>query len=609
MAHPRSYREVDLSRLCEAIKRSRQEMEYYRTERLNAVRTMAGTHWSESGAGKNQPVNLLDQFVRVVGRGLIGKEPQVRLSTFDPEHWPAVDAMESWANRRITSMGLDEELKRCVVDALFCVGIMKIALASPSDASAASWNLRAGTPFAKCVDLDDFVYDITARKFSECAYLGHRYRVPLSSVKDSAVYHKSRRKLEGSEDRIYNEEGDERISALGRNLTTVQEEAEDMIDLWEIYIPRLRLVITLQSDDGGNPLFDEGMEPLRVQEWIGPDVGPYHFLAFGLIPGNAMPKGPVMDLIDLHEAANEAFRKLHRQAKRSKNYTKVDKSNTEDGERVRDANDGDIVPMTSPQSVEEVQGHGPNPAVASWFGIVKDLFNWKSGNIDALAGTNKQSDTATQDKLLHGSASSGVADMQAETMKFVSRVSRALCWFWWNDPFKVMKTTYEMPGLPGLSLPRSLHPKGAMGPNGQPPPLRRQAPFSEIGLKVDPYSLKHQSPEEMAATLDQVVMQIFLPAMALFREQGIEFDLNAYLAEMAKLKDMPVLKQIARYQEPPVEESEGMRKGDEGARMPGQTERKYVRENVSSRTDKDQFRALTEAMAGTDSGGDPNGGR
>src|SRR5207253_775171 len=141
--------------------------------------------------------------------------------------------------------------------------------------------------------------------------IGHRYRAPLEVIRNSKIYSKGRKDLSPSTDTAYNLEGDERISMIGRTyLGMDSEEFEDFVDLWEVYLPRHRMVLTLIDDQltgasktgmtNGSPA-----DALRAQHWLGPETGPYHLLSYGMVPGNAMPKAPIMDLIDLHIFANQ----------------------------------------------------------------------------------------------------------------------------------------------------------------------------------------------------------------------------------------------------------------------------------------------------------------
>ncbi len=334
---------VDLVRLTQAMHRARLVLRQFREERREMARQFVGHHWGEWGTREKRPINLLGLYVSAMVQNLVAKEPRFMLSTFKREQKAAVSAMQSWCNKEAVSMGLAGSLQRVVIDALFSIGIMKVALSTPADAAAFGWNLPAGTPFADPIDLDDFVFDVHAKDFRQVAFIGHRIRLPLEMVKDSSIYSKARKDLPASVDSAYNLEGDERLTAAGR-LPYAQSETEfeDYVDLWEVYIPRKRLILTL-PDDSLTGATDANMEPLREQEWLGPDHGPYHILGYVSVPGNAMPKGPIQDMVDLDEAANRIFRKLIRQAERQKEVLGVQAGAAEDGSRVIETSDGEAL--------------------------------------------------------------------------------------------------------------------------------------------------------------------------------------------------------------------------------------------------------------------------
>lgn len=135
-----------------------------------------GRNYSEEGTSEEVPINLLALYVSIVQRSLVAKTPRVMLSTFQFANKPSVDAMQTWVNKEMEDMHIARTLQRWVVDALFSIGIIKVALATPSDAAKYQWNLQGGQPFAMPVDLDDFVYDMHARDWDEVSFIGHRYR-------------------------------------------------------------------------------------------------------------------------------------------------------------------------------------------------------------------------------------------------------------------------------------------------------------------------------------------------------------------------------------------------------------------------------------------------
>ncbi len=574
------------------MRRSRLALQRFRENRRDMVRQYVGRHWSEEGTTQPVPVNLLALYTQIVGRALVAKDPRLMLSTFDRSLKADVSAMQAWANKEVERMYLADTLRRVVVDALFSVGVCKVGLATPGDAAVRGWGLGGGQPYAERVDLDDFVFDTNARSFDEVAYIGHRYRIPLDAAK--SWLGKKAKSLQASDLREYNEQGDERIIQLGRGSQGDNEDFEDMVDLWEVYLPRHRLVLHLQDDyvSGAEPGRD-ATELLR-QPWVGPYCGPYHVLGFGVVSGNAMPKAPIQDLLDLHLAANRAYRKVMRTVDRVKEITAIRGGAAEDGSRIMNADDGDMVKVDDPQSVNQLIFGGQTlQTVLAAATVFKDVFDFMGGNLSILGGLSPQSKTATQDKMLNENSGRTIADLQESSTKFVSKVGEALCWYWWHDPYKVQRSTYATPGMPTLTTVRQVTPQ-----------KRQRGRFDDLGIKVDPYSLRQQTPESRLAALNQVVQQIVIPMAPLLQSQGIMFDANAYLKKVAEYLDAPDLAEVLTVQEPPAQDTAPG--GGEGAGMPPNTNRTYTRENVPARTPKGDSQNLVNTLLGVDTGGDPS---
>lgn len=593
---PKTDISLDLPRLCSAAKKARMALRFYREERRDAVRLYLGNHYSDETARVPQPVNLLDLYVTVIVKNLVAKEPRVMYSTHNRPDKPAVRAMQDWVNPHLRRMNFAHSMRRCVHDALFSVGIAKVALADPGEAAVSGWQLTAGDVCVWPVDLDDFVFDVHARSFDEAGYVAHRRRVPLEVVKSFKHYSKARLKLEPTDHRAFNAEGDERIDVLGRGYTAGYEEFEDYIDLWEFWLPRHREIVTLVADDSGNPELCADEEPLRVQKWVGHPQGPYRFLGFKHVPGNAMPKGPVQDLVELHKAANNVYRKCIEQARDSKKVYAVPGGRTEQGSRVVNANDREMIACDSAPVVMDFMGADPNNLQ---FGVhLADVFDKHGGNLSTLGGLAVQAKTAHQEGLLNQNAGSGVADMQAATVTFTTEVVEACSWYWWNHPSLVMRSTVQAPGAPWIEETRELHPFGARDQAGRPRPLRRQAPWESLDIRIDPYSLQHQSPQGRAADLTAVMTQVIAPMLGLLQQQGIGVDLNKFLLLLGELKDMPDLADITTVVETPSEGMSGASGGaaQDGARMPQNTTREYVRRSVGANSPQDRAGQLANTL-------------
>lgn len=577
MAKAKRY-DCDIGRLCATMKRARLALRRFREMRREAVRQYVGSRWSEEGADREVIVNLVNLYITTVSRSLIAKDPRFLYTTSSRENKPAVKAAQSWVNRRVKQMGLKTHLTRVVVDALISMGIMKVSLASPAAAAAVGWNLQAGQPFAQRVDLDDFVFDVHARDFEEASFIGHRYRVPLWAVKDSPIYNRmARQKLTPSQDEPYNAEGDERINVLQRSYYDISaEEFEDQVDLWEIYLPRQKRVITLADNWIAGAEADD--EPLLDQEWLGPDRGPYHFLCLGTVPGNAMPSAPVQNLMPLHELANSLYRKLGEQARRQKEVTFVSGGADNDGQRLINTNDGEATRIDNPDKLKQVIMGGPNQANFLFFEKTWQYFSKHGGNIEMLAGLAAQSKTATQDKMLDANSSGIMTSMAEDTTGFVESVGQALGWYWWHHPTQEMRTKFSLPGLPDYAIDRKVTPQ-----------QRQKQRWDELDVEVDPYSMQPQTPQSRIAAINSVV-QAVQPFMQLAQQQGITFDLNAYVKMMSDYMNLPELTEVLTITEPPTNEAAP------GGGSPAETTRNYNRRSMGADSQGSQENDLSNQM-------------
>ncbi len=573
---------VNVARLAESMRASRRVLEYFRAEKRKAVKQFVGRHWSEEAADKVVPINLLARYVQVVSRALVPKNPRVMLTTRTRRHQPAVSIMQDWLNQRIVEMKFAERLQRWVTDALYGLAVMKVALATPADAVLDGYVSPAGVPFAEVVSLDDFVYDVGARDFLQAGFLGHRFRVPLETAKRLDYYDAAeRKKLTADDERTMNQDGDERISVLGHGYEAgLDKDFEPMVELWEIYFPRTKRVVTLRSDSGGVPPSDS--KPLRVQEWIGPDCGPYHFLPLQIVPDNAMPKGPVMDLIDLHTYVNALYRKLINQADRQKEVLPVSGASLDDSKNVRQASDGEIVGCDNPAGLKAISFGGPNAVNAAFAQHLMDKFSAQAGNLDLLSGASPQSKTASQDKMLNENASAGVSDMQERTVAGTAAVLTAFGWYWWNHPQEVMTTQKTAPGLADVGITRRLYPRAATTEAGGPAGITREGRFEDLQCRVDPYSMQYRSPQQRLAFLSQLVKEM-VPLIPLLQQQGITFDMQFYLKKVAEYADEPDVTGLFTIAEPPPPQGPG---GPSPVQQPpkGDTTHEYTRRSVGADT-------------------------
>jgi len=583
-------------RLCDRVRADRKNLENPRRIRREIVAQTAGPLWGNGTVAEPKPLNLASTYQKIMSSLLVPGNPRVSMRTFDTSIRDLVAACEKAVNKEIENQNLQEVFQDAVIDAFAGFAIIKVCLSTPGDARKYNWNEDAGTAYIHRVDLDDFAYDTYAKSFRDASYMGHRYRVSAEWVRKSKLFHKDRKGIQPDEPRDYNETGEEKVEVMGRGQDSEAEEIEDHVTLWEFWVPSQGKIYTFRDSDGEGPMPEQDGKPLRVQSWIGPKEGPYHILGYSRVVGNALPKGPLQDLIPLDVEVNRNLRKALRQADRMKSLTLVNRNAADtDGERLKNSSDGDIIPVDDPNNFQQIITGGADQSVVGITMQLKELFSWAAGGLDALAGLGPQAKTATQEKLLHESANRQVTDMQAVTGRFIAGVLRAWCWYWWMDPVKTIKTTYEVEPGSEFSVPVDVTPE-----------QRMQGNFNEFDIQMDPFSLSFTSPAAMDQELDQLVMQIILPLMPLLQQQGIVFDANEYLSLKAKYRNNPDFTRIISIQNMPMQEAEG----ESHEAKPGSpvTSREYVRKSESEATPQGQAQnMIAQLMTGNSQGGNPMG--
>ncbi len=426
--------------------------------------------------------------------------------------------------------------------------------------------------------------------------------MPLEAARQFREFRKGKKDLQETKPSPYDEYGLERIGVLGRSFYGHQE-LEPMVDLWEFYLPRHRLIVTFQASPGGNPVVCADGKPLREQPWVGPEGGPYYFLGYQWVPGNAMPKGPLQDLFDAHCAANQFYRKSIGATERMKEVTVY--QNEEDAKRVRDADDGDTTFVERPDQVQTmIWGGGHVQPVYGAAQAMRELFDFMGGNLALLGGRSQQAATAHQEALLNQNSQSGIEDMQESTTRFADDILRGLCWYWWKHPFAIMKSHVSLPGIPGVGLNRKVFPKNSVDEQGQPQKLQRNADFDSLNIQVDAYSLSPRTPTQKLQMLRDIFKADILPAMPMLQQQGIMIDFHAYIDRLGRYTDDPDFAELLTIREPV--EARGGDGGGDAPGMPAQTERTYNRVSGSAKTDPGQGKSqVTQLMSGNDQGGAP----
>lgn len=565
---------ADLKRLRLAVEHSRKELSPFRRARKKALDAIAGAHYNIDKPRERVPINLVEMALNIYVSQLAAKAPAAMVSTANKRLRPRALNLELALNHLFKEVKLGRSLRYCVRDAMLSVGIIKVMLEREGVEIDGEYH-DAGKPYADAIDLDDWVHDMTARQYHKVAFAGHRFQLPYQYVMESSLY-KNKDKLRPTELSNNDESGNEKAEALGRGESVNQDNYQDMVDLYELWLPEPNLIVTM-------PFEDLGTGALLVEDYNGPECGPYHFLGYQAMPNCVMPLPPVATWMDLHELANTLFRKLRNQAERAKEIGLYQGTQAADAERISEAKDGDFKRVDSLQATGTIKTGGVDPKTLAFLLQVKDLYSYLAGNLDALGGLSPQAGTLGQEELLTQNASKRVADMQSITIDFVAEVSQHLGFLLWENPIAdipiTKKTKYGSAEIP-------------IRWNEE----QREGDYFQYNIGIHPYSMQHHTPAAKLQALTQIFNNFIAPYAPQLEAQGVRINFVQFMKDIQRLSNLDELDGILMYTgETPVSPA------GEDPRQSPVTSRTNVRVNRPGGTRQGKDQAMSQLLlAGAD---------
>lgn len=578
--------ERQFKRLISARNSSYKRLESFRRHNLEAKRQFVGAHYgpSDIAVADRVPVNFIELAVNIYLRQLASSSPSVIWNVRNPLLKPTAKAIEGFHNYVLKEIAFATSLRLFTMEGLFSQGIFKVGITDESMGEARGFRHDAGQVFADPIFLDDWCHDMTAGRYEQVQYACDRYQVPIPFIIDTFKLSKREqtflRNAHPDASTGTTETGEPRVDALSKGQSSQTDEPFHPVGtLWDIWLPLDQLLVTVSDAIPDRPL--------RVIEWTGPEIGPYHRLTFEEVGGNIMPLPPVALLRDLHELGNRLFLKLGRQAQRQKSNIGYRGGAEKDAERLKNALDGEYILMNDPEALRAFKSGGIDQANLAFFLQVKDLFAWFAGNLDAIGGLGPQADTLGQDQLLTASASRRLEDMKDRTYLVVQSVQESIGDYLWNDP----NADYT-----------SIHRVGGPGPlDGVDVPIRfssdtKEGDLLDYNVEILPNSMQQLTPAERLRTITQAIERFYIPLAQQAREQGVVLDIPALLDVVARYTGVKELRDIIVTGQP-VEPIAGP--GRNAATQSPVTTRTNIRRNIpgASRSGKDDV--LARALIGS----------
>ena len=567
--------EQHMQRLWRAMKQSRDELKPFRESREKLIKQYVGSDYPSEGKTKLAvPVNLIEVMMTIYISHLAARAPKSLITArpLDLKHVAA--NFEVSMNERIEEMDYSATHQLVVQDAMLRMGIVNVGLDYYKTIEYEGRNFDAMESFAARIDPDDWVHDVSVKRFDQVGFCGHRYRIPLDAFLESKEFDKSAKSLIGPDKNHHtHENGETRVEDMSRTNTSAgKNEFRDYIELWAIWIPDENLIVKIDGQTG---------KKVGVVDYDGPEMGPYIPLTFHDVPNNIMPLSPLGLREDLHKLANNVWRKIDQSAKDQKTIMAYQAGAEKDVKRVVESGNSQTVRVDHLDKIKEIAFGGPSQELQLVALQTMRIFDEHAGNLNALGGSGSLGDTATESQLISNAASQRVSHMRRRNNEHIRKVLQSLAWYEWTDP--VRTRVLERQSRSGRPFTVRWSPE------------TREGDFVQYDIQVDPHSMRDQTPEQLAQGLLQYVTQVLVPMSQAFPNQGKAPDIGKLTKMFAQYRNMPELNDMLVDIGP--QQEEGGRHDSEPRQAPVTT-RNVVRTNRSGGTKQGQDAALALNLLG-----------
>jgi len=419
-----------------AIESSGNRLRAFRQARALFVREYVGQYYMNIPEYRGQkPLNLIHSALRAIIPNIVMKNPQFYVSTDNNGLWNRADSLTSDVNSAIQQMHFSDTLRATMVDAFFGFGVFHTALhATDTFLTVNDMRLDPGRIMTERIDLDDLIFDPTSTRFlfTDGAFLGHFTRVPRQRLLDKDGYeHDILKQIPTALQQHAKQDLVGDISKIRQHGWEFSE-LRDLIDVACLYFPKQGAVMLFPD-----PKAVRSEKPIFMTDYHGPDGGPYDFLTFSQpVPNNPFPVAPVSIWYDMHNCANDIFRKAMDQALRQKDGMVYNPLHADTAQDVVDSKDGFTV-AGDPAGLKEFSVGGQNPKNMEFTGACQTWFNYLAGNPEMLAGLQAQQETATAAQIQSGQANISIQDSTFMTEQAVESIGYKIAWHLIDDPLNI----------------------------------------------------------------------------------------------------------------------------------------------------------------------------
>lgn len=556
---------ADIEKLNQQIDNSEAMLTPFREEMVKQKAETAAHHYGDAGLTDRRPIPIMTLAQRIYKRFLTSRNPQALVDVRARELMPVRYVFERALNYQLEKCNIGQAVSDACVDAIYRMGSVTVGTNADNEL------------FVEHILFEDRILDMNARKSRERQFTGHRFLVDKEEAIENSDYEPRARK--NLKDQNTDEQERSLRESEDSHSITGQRKSNgnslfDEIELRQIYIPRKRLLLILGPSDMLTPL-------KIVEDWEGPDEenGPYCDIGFNMLTGNPMPLGLMSAIFDLHVLANNLFNKVGRQAEDAKTNPIVNVAARAEGEAYKNVPDGHILYSSDPKNFTQLKTGGVDQGTLAMVMWSKQMAMMIGGNLESLGGLSTQSSTYGQDRLLSQAANETIADIQQDSIDFVSKVIRQFAWHLWNDPLVDVEIFEPIKGttiVDRFEFNRET----------------REGEFFDYDIRFNAYSLGNQSPQERASQAMGMLRELVIPLAPVMQQSGMSVDWEYVFKLLSRYANNPDLDAILRYADgEQIAPPEAL-----GTHMPAATTRRYVRENRGQSSQSQMERGMMQSL-------------
>lgn len=522
----------------------------FRNARLMFLRNYVGQYYdTENGEIGGEALNLIFNAVRTFVPTVVMTNPKHNVHPRYVAYKQYAEMLSLALTQQNKELQIAEVYRRAIVDALFTLGILKTGIAESDSIYAIDDDrIDTGEVYTEVVDFDNLVVDPRSNEylFQDAQFLGDKICIPRQTLLDSGLYDNTLvEKLPGI-DRTARMKTADQLSK--RTIKSYNEyDLQDEVEIIELWVPGQNTIITIPGDKSVH-----SQKFLRVEDYYGPNSGPYTFLALTPpVPNNPLPVPAVGIWNDLHILANRMAKKIVDQAERQKDLVVYRPAAADDAQEALDAGDGEALKMDDPEGVKTLSFGGQQNSNEVQLANLQGWFNMMAANPNQTAGLSVDANSATEARILHSNANVGLEDMKAQVYKMAAKEGQKRAWYLHTDPF------IHLPLIGRETIPAQYE-MTQQGPFVTQPaqqrkvqifltPEARRGDFLDYNFDVEPESMglkdqatRYQQAMDFAVKILPATFQAAMAAAQL----GIPFSAKAFLINMAKDRGIDWLDEV-----------------------------------------------------------------